>query len=94
MKIEEEAISSKFSTEYITIEEATAVTGFKDTYLRDLAKKAKITRIGNKSFGRYEFFKYWTVRSLIEDQPKRPREDSKARQHRINQVWKSMEFND
>ena len=74
--------------EYITVQEASSVTGFKDTYLRDLAKRAGITRIGQKAFDRDEFFKYWRYRSCIEDQPKRAGETSRIRQVRINKEWR------
>jgi hypothetical protein len=72
------------------MDEAAKVTGFKESYLRDLAKKAGITRIGQKAFDRNEFFSYWKFRSAVEDSPKRTGETSRIRQQRINVGWKAF----
>jgi hypothetical protein len=72
------------------MDEVAQVTGFKESYIRDLAKKAGITRIGQKAFDRNDFFLYWKYRSFIEDSPKRTGETSRMRQLRINKGWRSF----
>ncbi|MBF0243901.1 MAG: hypothetical protein HQL31_01340 [Planctomycetes bacterium] len=86
--VEEVIKAVRLPTEYITMEEAAAATGFKETYIRDLAKKAGITRIGNRAFDREEFFMYWRHRTRVEDEPKVSGENSKQRLDRINKSWR------
>ena len=76
--------------EAITLEEAADISGFTRDYLRDLAKKAGMTRIGNKSLIRQEFFNYWMVRCKELDQPKQLGESGKMRLERINKTWKDL----
>ncbi len=76
--------------EYITMEEACMVTGYKNTHLRDLGTKADIPRIGKPligSFFRDAFFFFIWYRDK-EMKNIRANETGKMREYRINQEWK------
>lgn len=84
------ATSLSGNPEYITVKEAQEITGFDERTLKNLAKKAGITRIGRNSFDRKEFFRYWKARTIIEDEPKNPNEESWEKLDRINKVWRDL----
>jgi hypothetical protein len=78
------------NTAYISLDEASVVTGFKGTYLRDLSKKAGMTRIGRNALLRSEFEAYFMYRSQEADKPNRNGETRMMRMARINREWRTI----
>jgi hypothetical protein len=78
------------STNYISLEQASEITGFKKTYMRDLAKRAGMTRIGSNSLLRSEFEAFFKFRSQEVNKPSLVGEDRRMRMARINREWRKL----
>ena len=75
---------------YITLTEASEISGFKKSYMRDLAKRAGMTRIGSNALLRSEFEAYFRYRSQEVDKPRIKGEDRRMRMERINRNWRIL----
>jgi hypothetical protein len=82
-------LSSVCDREYITVLEASEITGLKKETIRDSMKRAGVCRIGKSAYLRNEFFSYWKYRTKVEDAPQSPHETARMRQARIEAGWRS-----